>query len=369
MDYLDDSIVDPLTSADYPDFSDEVYYSSNDGFIYPSGGDNMNENTSEPIIPLESQKESSSFSMSTAFSAYMNFGDGGPDVVLMSRDAVHFFVRRNRLLNVSNNQFALLLSPYIDSSFQTAQQPIQLTEDAQTLNIVLHILYGVSFHVYSPSLEILLQAIQTLEKYGVVLSTHLIPGTPLFDDIVLKTPYQPLEVYIVAADHDLFQLAQIASGYLLSISLLSIPRMQISRLNSDYLAMLYNLHIARTLVLQRLISRPPDEHEATFQCGFSAYQAMKSAWSVATSSFILNANPDVSAALIRNTLESLKFSLPCIRCRKCVQDRVNEILLKWSITPRTICRDTGYYFSVLSPQDSVPGITYTASILPTWSQV
>ncbi|KAK7691893.1 hypothetical protein QCA50_005298 [Cerrena zonata] len=344
MDYLDDSIVDPLISADYPDFSDEVYYSSNDDFIYPSGGDNMNENTSEPIIPVESQKEPSSFSMSTAFSAYMNFGDGEPDVVLMSRDAVHFFVRRNRLLNVSNNQFALLLSPYIDLSFQTAQQPIQLTEDAQTLNI---------------------QAIQTLEKYGIVLSTHLIPGTPLFDDIVLKTPYQPLEVYIVAAEHDLFQLAQIASGYLLSISLLSIPRMQLSRLNSDYLAMLYNLHIVRTLVLQRLISRPPDEHEATFQCGFSAYQAMKSAWSVATSSFILNANPDVSAALIRNTLESLKFSLPCIRCRKCVQDRVNEILLKWSITPRTICRDTGYYFSVLSPQDSVPGITYTASILPT----
>lgn len=42
---------------------------------------------------------------------------------------------------------------------------------------------------------------------------------------------------------------------------------------------------------------------------------------------------DVSAALIRNTLESLKFSLPCMQCQQCVQQRVNEVLQKWSLTP------------------------------------
>lgn len=238
---------------------------------------------------MEMPKEPSTFAMSTAFNLQMDISeDGGTDVVLVSKDAVHFFVRRSRLLSASTNQFGFLLDPYLD---QTTQQFIPLTEDSQNLNIVLHIVYGVSFRLYSPPLELLLQTIGTLEKYGVALDTRIIPGTPLFDDIVLKMPYKPLEVYIVAAEHDLFELARAASGYLLTISLLSLPRATTLRLNVEYMAMLYNLHMSRTSVLQQLVSRPPDGHVPMFHCGFSECQAMRSAWSVAASTFILKANP------------------------------------------------------------------------------
>lgn len=269
--------------------------------------------------------------------------------MLVSRDGVHFFVHRNRLLGASSSRFAFLLDSYVD---QATSQTIQVTEDAQTLNVMLHVIYNISFHLYSPPLEILLQAIRTFEKYGLTLDMHILPGTPLFEDIVLKTPCQPLEVYLVAAEYDLFELARAASGYLLSTSLLFLPEAAILRLNVEYLSMLYNLHKLRTMVLQHLVSQPPDGHEPKFHCGFSECQAMRSAWSVTASTFVLQANPglcpnvtlfnlntsiqlslDVSATLIRNTLQSLKFSLPCMQCQQCVQRRVNEVLLKWSITP------------------------------------
>ncbi|KAK7692325.1 hypothetical protein QCA50_003950 [Cerrena zonata] len=355
MDYLNDSFADILTpgAADYVDFSNEVFYGGDGGFISPGGSCDSNETTYELTVPtVEIPKEPTSIAMSTAFSASLNVGDGESDLVLVSKDAVHFFIRRNRLLKASSNQFAFLLDLYLDLSFQTPLHPIYLTEDAQTLNIVLHVIYNLSFRLYSPPLEILLQAVQTLGKYGVALDPHVHPGTALYDDIVLKMPYEPLEVYIIAAEHDLFELAQAASGFLLSLSLLSIPRLTSARLNSDYLTMLYNMHLSRTIVLQRLVSRQPEAHEPTSHCGFSEYQALKAAWSVAASGFVLGAGADVSAALIRNTLESLKFSLPCTQCQQCVQRRVSDVLLKWTTTPRTICRDYHDFFVVLSKQES-----------------
>lgn len=243
-------------------------------------------------MTMDVQKETSSFAMSTAFNLYIDLGDGGSDIILVSRDAVHFFVRRSRLLNSSSSQFAYLLDPYLG---QTTRQVIPLTEDAQTLNVVLHVIYGVSFRMYSPPLEILLQAIHTLEKYGIALDIRVLPGTPLFDDIVLKMPYLPLEVYIVAAEYDLFELARAASGCLLSISLLTLPKVAKHKLNSEYLTMLYDMHMSRTTVLQRIVARPPDGHEPTFHCGFGECQAMRSAWSVAASTFVLKANPGLSS--------------------------------------------------------------------------
>lgn len=239
-------------------------------------------------MPTEAPKESTTFAMSTAFELQEDSGDGGTDVVLVSKDAVHFFVRRSRLLDASNSHFAYLLDPYVD---QATRQTIQLAEDAQILNIVLHVVYGISFRVYCPPLDILLQTVRTLGKYGVALNIRMLPGTHLYEDIVLKMPYQPLEVYIVAAEFDLFDLARTASGYLLSISLLSLPKATTLRLNTDYLTMLYNLHMSRTIVLQRIVARQPDGHAPNFDCGFSQCQAMKSAWSAAASAFVLKANP------------------------------------------------------------------------------
>lgn len=369
MDYLvDDTVSDFSLATESQDFGD--------GVLYVEGNEayEIRQTDEEETVPYvsynsilyqtcrskfhyfqiqisqmqENKESSSSMAMSTAFNAY---NDAQSDVVLISEDGVHFFVRRQRLLCASTSRFAFLLNPYQDARFPTSQEPIQLSENAETLNIVLHILYGISFRVYAPPLETLLLAIRTLSKYGIPLEAYVVPETPLFDDILLKMPFQPMEVYIVAAEYDLFELARAASTYLLSFPLLTMPRAISRRLNSDYISMLYNLHISRMRVLQRLIAVPPSQHNPTYACGYSEYQNMKSAWTLTAAQFIINAEPgglndaffsclsclnsriDVSAALIRNTLESVQFSLRCAECQKCVQRRVSDVLLKWSLTP------------------------------------
>ncbi|KAK7689796.1 hypothetical protein QCA50_006435 [Cerrena zonata] len=330
----------------------------NDGPVSSGGSCDIDETTFEPGMPImDLQEEHTSIAISTAFNAYMDIDIGGSDMILVSKDAVHFFVQRSRLLDASNNQFASLINPYFYGPLQIPRETLQLTEDALTLNVVLHIIYHISFRLYSPPLEVLLQAVKTLGKYGIALDLYLCPGTFLFDDIVLQMPRQPLEVYIVAAEYDLFELARAASGCLLSISPLSISKPTLLRLNSEYMSMLYNMHISRANVLQRIVSRQPDEHEPTSRCGLREYQMMKVAWSATTSHFVLGARPDVSAALIRNTLESFKYSLPCTQCQQCVQRRINEVLLKWTITPRTICRNWRDFFIALPPKDLQQGST------------
>lgn len=236
----------------------------------------------------DAPKALSSFAMSTVFGMRTDFGDGQPDVVLLSQDAVHFFLRRARLLAVSSSQFDYFLHPYLNASFSTLRPSMPLTEDSWTLNVVFHIIYGISFRIFSPPLETLLKAVRSLQKYGIPPNSHVIPGTPIFDDIVLRMPQQPLEVYILAAENDIFELARIASGYLLNLEVHSLPRAATLRISPAYLSLLYNLHMLRKRVLHELILLPPDEHEPTYLCGYGEYQALVREWIYVTSPFLLD---------------------------------------------------------------------------------
>jgi len=56
--------------------------------------------------------------------------------------------------------------------------PVQ--EDAVTLNVILHVIYGLNIQRYSPALPTLIRAINHLEdKYGVPLDRFLLPGASL----------------------------------------------------------------------------------------------------------------------------------------------------------------------------------------------
>lgn len=226
--------------------------------------------------------------MSTAFSASSDFDDGPPDMILVSTDTVHFYVRQTRLLAASKSFFDNLLpSP----PNRPDQALLSLDEDANTLNIVLHIIYNIPFRHYSPSLDVLLKATKALKKYGIPLNLKLAPGTPLFEELVTKVPFAPIEVYAIAAENDIFPLATEASSYLLSFQFSSLSDEMSLRIGPIYLLMLFHLHTERLHVLQSLVTSPPREHRPTLLCGWTDYQCLKTAWSLACASFMFNASP------------------------------------------------------------------------------
>ncbi|KAK7682826.1 hypothetical protein QCA50_014210 [Cerrena zonata] len=277
--------------------------------------------------------------------------DGPPDIIFISSDGTPLYAHRAQLCVVSNNNFDLLLTPSIIDLPST----IELTEDVHTLSVILHVIYGASFDPYTPTLGALSDAINAFDKYGLAPCSRVSPGTPVFEEVTKSISRHPLETYTIAAEHDLFDIAQKASEHLLTFPLSTISDDVVLRLGSIYLHRLFTLQLARTYVLQNLIIRPPDKHDANTQCGRQESESMKLAWIAAASPLVLAAHPDVSTETIQNKFECVKTSLHCAECRHCVERRVDEVLWKWSITPRTICRDTRELYVALSPLDRTRG--------------
>ncbi|KAK7691715.1 hypothetical protein QCA50_005115 [Cerrena zonata] len=291
-------------------------------------------------IPVSESPSNSGISVSTAFNSSSEYGDGPSDVTLVSNDAVHFLVHRSRLLKASKS-FGPLLAPDLDM--------LRLPEDANTLNVVVHVIYNIPFIQYTPTLDILLQVVKALKKYEIPLKSFLNPGTPLFDGLINKLPAMPLEVYLVAAENDLFELACEASKQLLSFLLTILTDEDVQRMGSIYLRMIFTLQTERLFVLRRLVANPPTAHAPTTTCGAGEYGRLKSAWSSASVNFVLDGKPDVSVVLLYKTLDAAKTDLPCTDCQQCVTQRVQEIVVRWSLTPKTIRMDVQDFFAVLPP--------------------
>lgn len=101
----------------------------------------------------------------------------------------------------------------------------------------------------------------------------------------------PLEVYTIAAENDLFELACEASKHLLSFEVSSVTDDIALRLGPMYLCMLFNLVTERTYVLQHLIIQPPAQHGPTALCGSNEYHDLQLEWSKVTSTLILSGSP------------------------------------------------------------------------------
>ena len=121
-------------------------YALDDGKEYPPSMLTSNSNVETQVslvynlssLPVIDSKQSNTpdlglgdesttiISMSTAFNASSNFGDGTPDMTLVSQDLVHFYVRRARLTEASESHFNNLLPT---GSLDTTLTPIHVKED------------------------------------------------------------------------------------------------------------------------------------------------------------------------------------------------------------------------------------------------
>lgn len=290
--------------------------------------------SSSPVDPPA--EEDTLVSVSTTFFPGAHIHSHPPDLVLLSSDSVFFYVHTRVLLGVSENNFGGLLPP---SSKATAGQlgPVLVVPQSSTiLNVVLHAVYDMACSHYSPSFESLATALSSLTDYGVSLKRHVGPSTALHSLLLSHAPLYPLELYTLAASHDLYDLAVPTSSHLLSFSLASLTDEMVDRIGAIYLKRLFFLHFGRADALKRLLLPPPHPHAPTNDCDFTEQKRLTRAWALASAYLAWDARPDLSTNAIESALAPLGDQILCELCRKALRDRLKTLIIQWSAVKRTI---------------------------------
>lgn len=206
-----------------------------------------------------------------------------------------FYVHSERLRDASLNGFNSQL-PHEPLKPQVAfddgnQTIIMLSESSQVINVVLHTMYTMSCSHFSPSLDHITQAVDALRKYGVPLKTYVAPNTPLYTLILSRAPLFPIELYAVASENDLLELATAISSHLLSFNLSSLTDEIATKIGPVYLKRLFFLHLGRNDALKRLLLSPPSLHGPLPGCDFTEQKKLTRAWALATAYLAWDARP------------------------------------------------------------------------------
>ena len=152
-------------------------------------------------------------------------------------------------------------------------------------------LYGMSSASFSPPFEHLSNAVDSMPTYSITPCEHILPGTPLFLLLLSHAPLRPLDVYALAAHHDIHPLAVMTSSHLLSYPLQTITDNQADRMGAIYLKRLMALHIDRFNALKSVVLTPPHPHAPTRDCDFSAQKKLTRAWSLVSAHLAWDARP------------------------------------------------------------------------------
>ncbi|CCM04057.1 uncharacterized protein FIBRA_06216 [Fibroporia radiculosa] len=285
-------------------------------------------------------------SVSTTFFPGANLNNLPPDVIFLSSDAVFFYVHCHHLLAASDNGFCSLLPPKSSKTAALAPKGINLSDDigpiiplpepSPVLNVILHTIYSVSCAHYSPAIETLVIALDSLRRYGVSLSQYCAPSTPLYALILAHAPIAPLEIYSAAARHDLYELAVPVSAHLLSYPLPALSDDFSHRMGAVYLKRLFFLHLGRIDALKRLLLPPPHPHAPTPDCDFTEQKKLTRAWALASAYLAWDARPDLSTSAMENALCPLAEHLNCDVCKQTLAERIKQLIVQWSVVKRTI---------------------------------
>ncbi|KAL0070818.1 putative RNA helicase [Marasmius tenuissimus] len=277
-------------------------------------------------------------SVSTTFFPGANNHTLPPDLALLSSDSVFFYVHSDLILAASSNQFQELLP---ENSPKAAQRSwhnmvVHVDEKSPVLNIILHVVYGMSCAHYSPSFETLSAAVNRLPSYGIQPLAHITTSSPLHTILLSHAPLCPLDLYTLAARHDLYDLAVSTSPHLLSLPLSSITDEIATNVGPKYLRRLFFLHIGRSDALKRLLLPPPNPHAPTPFCDFTDQKTLTRAWALASAYLAWDARPDLSTSFLESALRPLADHLSCDLCKQSLNDRIKNVLVQWSVIKRTI---------------------------------
>lgn len=196
--------------------------------------------------PVEDKKSegNSCISVSTTFFPGANIDSIPVDLIIVSSDSVFFYVHSQRLLSASSNGFNGHL-PATSDTEEASDAVISLPLLSPVINILLHTVYSMTCAHYMPSLEDLSNAIATFKTYGLDPQMNLSNGTPLAALLLNYAPTHAIEVYTIAAQYDLRDLAISVSPHLLSFQLPTLSDELAGRMGPLYLKRLFFLHLGR----------------------------------------------------------------------------------------------------------------------------
>ncbi|KAG6860993.1 hypothetical protein C0995_005013 [Termitomyces sp. Mi166 len=266
-------------------------------------------------------------SVSTTFHPAAQLHSTLPDTVLLSSDAVFFYVHAHRLLQASANAFHSLLP----AQRKEPGPVIDVPESSAVLNIILHVIYDLSCAHYSPSFSQLVSAVKRLSFFGIDPKLTIIPNTHIYTLILSHAPLCPLELYTLAANYDLYDLAVAISSHLLSFPLSSLTDEMAQAIGPVYLKRLFFLHFGRLDALKRILLPPPHPHPPTPSCDFSSQKKLTRAWALASAYLAWDAQPDLSTAAMESALRSLEERLGCEDCKAALQARIRTLVVQWAM--------------------------------------
>jgi len=230
-------------------------------------------------------------SISTTFHPGANHSQSPPNMVLLSQDSVFFYVNSQKLLDASFNGFDACLPLSPPHSIDGQPPTIIIQEDSGVLNILLHTVYDMSCTQFSPPLKFITQAVECLRKYGLPPRKYITPHTPLYSLILSRASVFPIDLYAVASENDLPELATAISSHLLAFDLSNLTDEVSVKMGPLYLKRLCFLHLGRNQALKQLLLIPPTLHSPTAQCNFEQQQKLTSAWALATAYLAWDARP------------------------------------------------------------------------------
>jgi len=213
---------------------------------------------------------------------------------------------------------------------------ISVPEHSTVLNIVLHSIYDMSCVHYSPSFATIITAVNRLPLYGISPKMRIAPSTQLFSLLLSHAPLYPLELYALAASHDLYDLAVSTSSHLLSFSLASLTDEMALHIGPIYLKRLFFLHFGRSDALKRVLLPPPHPHPPTPFCDVAEQKKLTRAWALASAYLAWDARPDLSTSTLESALLPLSDHLACEPCQKSLNDRIKNLVKQWAMVKTTI---------------------------------
>ncbi|KAK0449275.1 hypothetical protein EV421DRAFT_1889123 [Armillaria borealis] len=274
----------------------------------------------DPLIPDQSCDCVNA--ISTQFSPGFEFRGVTSDMQIVSWDSVLFHVHRERLLEASSNGFNTLL--------YSAESRIVVPEISDQLNIILHAIYGISCSPFQPGVDTLMDAVCLFPRYGLKAKDYISPSLPLFNDIRYQMPLSPLLTFVVSSNHELGDLAVLASAHLLALDISTMSDKMVESINPVYLKRLFDLQTSRINAFKRLLAIPPESHPATPKCDFIAQKALTRSWAFYTAYMLWDARADMTAGTIERTFQTLDSDILCELCKNCLRKRVKSIVIEWS---------------------------------------
>lgn len=198
-----------------------------------------------------------------------------PDASLLSSDGVFFCVHLKTIRRHSPEAFQAFLNA---SSHQTG--PVALDCSSEKLNIILHTLYDMPLGAYQPGLDIVAAAIDHMPKLGITVNQVIYPECAMYQHIASYTPLRPLDVYAMAAHHDVHALAVHASSDLVNLDMRAISEDVSVRMGSLYLLKLIRLHAKRSEALkaQLFVALPAHPLARIDTCSFRQHQLAIQIW-------------------------------------------------------------------------------------------